>query len=338
MSKRIHDEIWDEDPEMAHRRPSIVSQPPSAPSFLPSTQADENWRHFDSMNPPDQPPRYRHVRSASFSSGPMYGTQQSPSMGAQAAMMLPSPSSMNLPMPPSFPRLQSPSQVMPSSAHSSHVQDLQHQITVKSLTLQTLQREYDALLQKLERMRLRTQTLEKKFEVSDAEINSLADEKERLTNQVQTLEAQVEELQQARDEARKTGAETAAQYMKIVEMAGRLQGQGTDSKKSWEQERELMLARIRELEGIRSSAYSREGGAAGKSSPVVGLQYQQTPLIGSSTGGVSIVASPWEGHPQGADEGISLRAELQALKERNKILEDAVKGIVASATSALGLT
>jgi hypothetical protein len=263
-------------------------------------------------------------------------------MAAQSAMMLPSPSSLNLPMPPSFPPLQNQSQLVSSSAHSSHLQDLQHQVTVKTLALQTLQREYDALLQKLERMRLRSQVLEKKFEVSDAELNSLADEKEKLANQVQTLETQVEELQQARDDARKTGAEAAAQYITIVEMAGRLQGQGTDTKKSWEQERELMLARIKELERNRRSAYSREAdtagiaGTVGESSTAQGLQYQQRLPIGDSAGEGDMETLPWEGPPQGSDEGMSLRAELQALKERNQVLEDAVKAIAASANSALG--
>jgi chromosome segregation ATPase len=223
---------------------------------------------------------------------------------------------------------------MPSSAHSSHLQDLQHQVSVKTLALQTLQREYDALLQKLERMRIRSQALEKKFEVSDAEINSLADEKERLANQVQTLEAQVEELQQARDEARKTGAESAAQYMKIVEMAGRLHGQGSEGRRSWDQERELMLARIRELEGIRGAVQSL--GLATEYSVTATQPQQRQSITGYSAGESSTTVSSSEIRPQTDDENTSLRGELQALKDRNKVLEDAVKGIAASANLALG--
>jgi chromosome segregation ATPase len=226
--------------------------------------------------------------------------------------------------------------MMPNSAHSSHFQDLQHQVTVKTLTLQTLQREYEALLQKLERMRVRTQVLEKKFEVSDAEINSLSDEKEKLANQVQKLEAQVEELQQARDEARKAGAETAAQYMQIVEMAGRLQGPGVSSQRSWEQERELMLARIKELEGSRNQAYTDDRGTTGEPNTSSGVQSQPSPSAGRFGREGYVTASPWQSHPQPADEISTLRAELQALMERNKILENTVRGIVASANSALG--
>jgi hypothetical protein len=209
-------------------------------------------------------------------------------------------------------------------------------VTVKTLALQTLQREYEALLQRLERMRVRSQVLEKKFEVSDAEINSLSNEKEKLVNQVQKLEAQVEELQQARDEARTAGAESASQYMKIVEMASRLQGPGVGSKRSWEQERELMLARIKELEGIRNTAYAGEAGTAGDPNTPPGLRSQSSPSIGRPAGESYVTMSAWQGLPQTAEETSTLRAELQVLKERNKILENTVKGIAASANSALG--
>jgi len=119
---------------------------------------------------------------------------------------------------------------------------------VKTLALQTLQREYDNLLQKLERMRTKCATLEKKFEVSDAEINSLTDEKERLEKQVETLEKLLEEAQNARDEARSTSSEQASQYMKIVEMAGQLQAQAAEERKKWEMERARLLTKLAELQ------------------------------------------------------------------------------------------
>lgn len=163
--------------------------------------------------------------------------------------MLPSPTSLILPAPPiNHPSTSPPTAYSPAAAQVAHLQDLQHQVSVKTLALQTLQREYDNLLQKLERMRTKCATLEKKFEVSDVEINSLTDEKERLEKQVETLEKLLEEAQNARDEARSTSSEQASQYMKIMEMAGQLQAQATEERKKWETERARMLAKLAESE------------------------------------------------------------------------------------------
>jgi len=161
--------------------------------------------------------------------------------------------------------------------------------------------------------------LEKKFEVSDAEINSLTDEKERLVNQVQSLEAQVEELQQARDEARKMGAESASQYMKIVEMAGRLQGKGVEDKKSWEREREMLLTRIRGLEGESSQMHSVEAGSSAGGSH-----------ISTSTEAISFRAEEipevTEPHYRAAlIEAARLRKEVQGLKDHMRALESALR-------------
>lgn len=204
-----------------------------------------------------------------------------------------------------------------SSAHLAHLQELQHQVSVKQLALQTLQREHDSLLQKLERQRVRSQALEKKFEVSDAEINSLTDEKERLAGQVQILEVQVEELQQARDEARKMGADSASQYMKIVEMAGRLQGKGVEDKKSWEKERETLLKRISELEGGHRAGVPGAGSSSRSPQDFGGHAPPYHPI---STG----FALSGSGAPMN-DDTTSLRHEVMVLKERILALEKALK-------------
>ena len=181
---------------------------------------------------------------------------QSPLYASSSSRILPSPTSLNLPVPAG---IISPS-LQPNTAHAAHVQDLQHQVSVKTLGLQTLQREYDSLLQKLERQRTKCATLEKKFEVSDVEINSLTDEKENLERQVETLERQVEDAQNVRDEARKTGADQSAQYMKMIEMAGRLQAKATDDRKKWEQEKVSLIGRIEELESSQSQLASHNLG------------------------------------------------------------------------------
>lgn len=224
-------------------------------------------------------------------------------------MMLPSPSSLNLPMGQAFPPPASPVIISQTSPQVAHLHDLQHQVSVKTLAHQTLQREYDALIQKLQRMQLKSQALEKKFQVSDAEINTLASEKEKLSDQVQILEVQVEELQQARDEARKIGAESNAQYMKIVEMAGRIQGQGVDSMKTWEQERASLLARIKILEQGKGMVHRGQGD--------------------DSSGSVAepdlITASPWGDGQQPVHTPPRLTEDMQSLRRRNEVLEKALQ-------------
>ncbi|KAK0628064.1 hypothetical protein DIS24_g10828 [Lasiodiplodia hormozganensis] len=108
-------------------------------------------------------------------------------------------------------------------------------------TLQTLRQEYDALLSKLDRQRTKCATLEKKFEVTDVEINGLTAEKEELEARVAALELQVEELREQRDDARRREVRTGEQYRSIVEMAGKLQGMAAEEKRAWAQEREGLL-------------------------------------------------------------------------------------------------
>jgi predicted nucleic acid-binding Zn-ribbon protein len=194
------------------------------------------------------------------------------------------------------------------------MQDLQHQISVKTLAFQTLQCEYDSLLQKLERQRTKCATLEKKFEVSDVEINSLTDEKERLQTQVATLETQVEGLQQSRDEARHQLVANGAQYMRIMEMANRLQGQGAEDKKKWEAEKIGMEQRIRLLEEAMVTGAEQTPSEADNSSC-------------ASPGVFSVVHSHKSVTPSASQsETINvLRAEVGRLRSRTQTLETALQ-------------
>jgi hypothetical protein len=177
--------------------------------------------------------------------------------------LLPSPSSLNFPNASTLPSMSPPSVFGQTSAQSAHLQDLQHQISVKTLAFQTLQREYDSLLQKLERQRTKCAILEKKFEVSDVEINSLTDEKEKMHAQIVALEDQVEGLQQSRDEARRRLIENGAQWQKIMGMANKLEGKGAEEKKKWDAERSELQQRIELLEeamvtGTENSSHGAE--------------------------------------------------------------------------------
>lgn len=228
--------------------------------------------------------------------------------------ILPSPSSLNFHTGPNLPSISSPAQ---TSAQSAHLQDLQHQISVKTLAFQTLQREYDSLLQKLERQRTKCATLEKKFEVSDVEINSLTDEKEKLQAQVAGLETQVESLQESRNDARKQLVANGAQYMRIMEMANRLQGQGAEDKKKWEAEKIKLEHRISLLE---------QAMVVGPAHAHPNTEVQAA--TGSSQRAVSVSARILHSPESSQTETIILlRAEVGRLRTRTQTLETALQNM-----------
>jgi hypothetical protein len=188
-------------------------------------------------------------------SGSTYGSAQSPMQTQGPYRTLPSPSSINYPSSASGLPAAAYSPSMTQSAHNAHLQDLQHQISTKTLALQTLQREHDQLLGAFSRSQIRCSTLDKKSQVSDHEINSLTEEKIRLQAQVETLEAQVEDLIKAKDEVRRQTTADAAQWRQIVAMSSQLQAQGAEEAKryksdreSWERDRDGLQRRITELE------------------------------------------------------------------------------------------
>lgn len=254
----------------AHEQPSaITSAPPDyTRSFMekqerdrlkdghrrfgPPYQSDQQLRLLESGHPPASP----HLTS---SSGSVYGSGQSPMTMGASGRMLPSPSSLHNTAPLSSVQGSYSPKSSQSAAHNTHLQDLQHQISTKSLALTTLQREHDQLLAAYSRMQIRCQTLDKKSQVSDHEINTLTEEKIRLQSQVETFEAQVEELVKARDEAQKQTTANGNQYMRIMAMSSQLQVQSAEEAKryktdrdAWERDREGLQRRIEDLEASRT--------------------------------------------------------------------------------------
>ncbi|KAH7402514.1 hypothetical protein BKA66DRAFT_564427 [Pyrenochaeta sp. MPI-SDFR-AT-0127] len=251
-------------------------------------------------------------------SGSVFMPPQSPMQAPQPmrSAILPSPSSLNFPNVQSLPSISPSTTSVQTSAQSAHLQDLQHQISVKTLAFQTLQREYDSLLQKLERQRTKCATLEKKFEVSDVEINSLTDEKEKLQMQVTMMESQVEELQQSRDEARRQLVANGAQYMRIMEMANRLQAQGAEDKKKWEAERSELEQRIRILE---------EAMVTGTEHPTPDAEHQFSASPGQPP--IVLAHNPASSSSSQAETVNVLRTEVSRLRSRTQTLETALQSM-----------
>lgn len=198
------------------------------------------------------------------------------------------------------------------------MKDLQHQISVKTLALQTLQKEYDSILRQLNRQRTKYAVLEKKFNVSDGEVDSLTEDKEALQYQVSALEGQVEELQKTRDDARRQLTSSGAQYIKIMEMASKLQAQSTQEKKEWATDKKRLEDRERVLE---EAALVGPGFPYGDKS----AEGDEEPQSASSAG-----ASSLRGDAQSATvaETVALlRGETSRLRARNKSLEDMVQSM-----------
>ncbi|KAI9876853.1 MAG: hypothetical protein M1830_005463 [Pleopsidium flavum] len=193
-------------------------------------------------------------RQAGSSTGSTFMQSQSPMQASSSIRALPSPSSFSFSTSNVLPPI-SPCAGSSQAAHAAHLQDLQHQISTKTLALQTLQREHDSLLAAFSRSQIRCATLEKKFQVSDAEINTLTEERIKLLSQIEAFETQVEELIKSREEARKQSVANGGQYMKIMAMASRLEAQGAADKKKWMSEREEWE---REREGLRRVSQTSE--------------------------------------------------------------------------------
>ncbi|KAI4691905.1 uncharacterized protein J4E84_002873 [Alternaria hordeiaustralica] len=198
---------------------------------------------------------------------------------------------------------------------SPSLHDLQQQISLKTSELRTLQREYGTLLQSLERQKTTCATLERKLEINDGEVIHLMDEKDRLSAQVSTMEGQMEELQQSRDEARQQLIANGAQYMQIMDMANRLQAQSTEEKRAWEAEKAGLEQRIRLLE---------EAMVAGTETSVSVSDTEQQPGITPDPSPVDFTHSTNISVSQ-RETIIVLRAEISRLRARTQALEAAVQ-------------
>ena len=290
------------------RRPSIHGHISSAassindprkPSLAPDTPRSEDYHR----RPPDQtsvqmPRPYEHglppiLQGEELKRNPPYdhpvsGSAQSPRASSSSSVfgsvqspLQSQPSSRTLPSPPGnpYPRTGSSdypqySPVATQAAHDTHLQDLQHQISTKSLALQTLQREHDQLLAAFSRSQIRCTALDKKSQVSDHEINTLTEDKIRLQQQVESLDAQVQDLMRSRDDLHQQSSADGAQWRQIVAMSSQLQLKGADDtrrfrleRETWERERASLRKQVEELETGKENRPETTG-VSGSTTPV----------------------------------------------------------------------
>lgn len=213
--------------------------------------------------------------------------------------------------PPPIRPLHSPTQAV-------NLLDLQHEVGAKSSALQTLQRDYDSLVGKLERQRTMGLAMERRIEASDIEVSTLAEDKEILQAQIAGLEAQVEELQQSRDEARRQIAANGSQYMKIVEMASLLQSQAAEERKKWKIEKDELQERIKILEEAMMSGLMPQAlmEKMPRGDPGSSETNRHTPDTQSSTNALHI------------EHTISLlRSEIVKLRSKTQALEVSLRAV-----------
>ncbi|KAI4637549.1 hypothetical protein J4E83_000366 [Alternaria metachromatica] len=262
-------------------------------------------------------------KSASFAGNPSpdimpsFDSMNAPIRSQQRphSIILPSPSSFNFHISQSLPSI-SPPAMSQTLGPSTSLHDLQQQISLKTSELRTLQREYGTLLQSLERQKTTCATLERKLEINDGEVSNLMDEKDRLSAQVSTMEGQMEELQQSRDEARQQLIANGAQYMQIMDMANRLQAQSTEEKRAWEAEKAGLEQRILLLE---------EAMVAGTETSVPISDTEQQPGITTDPSPVDFTQSTSSSVSSQRETIIVLRAEISRLRARTQALEAAVQ-------------
>ncbi|TVY31906.1 hypothetical protein LOCC1_G008630 [Lachnellula occidentalis] len=275
MKRRI-----DSEPDNGYRPRPDAPEPPSEDlgrrsvnrDDLPSLRSKYDYHGADGpsrrniMNPPPAPAINRQLPSppGRSLSSPTSINFPSPSAASYGSTSQP----VNLPLPSSLHQStlsgylpQIGSGQSPESALQAHTAALQHEVSVQKIAFSSLQGEHDKLLAAYSRSQTRASALEKKHNVSDAEIINLTEEKLRLQAQVVELEREVEDLTRSRDQCRQSAVQEGAQYVEIVRRASQLEERTAEERKSWNRLKAEMEKKIEALNRIGSK------GGVGSSNP-----------------------------------------------------------------------
>lgn len=275
-----------------------------------------------SPGPTDSLPSSAHPRNAS------------PSLAHRTARALPSPASMTFPLSAtsSLPTLAAQSLGSPApsyqaasshtasthSATSAHIADLQHQVTLKSLALQTLQSEYASLLQKLQREKVKSQTIEKKTTTATQEVNELSGKNEDLAEQVKHLTSQLETSENKRESERLETQREKDQWSRMLEMSGRLHAKVDAERQRLLGEKETLLLRI--------SHYERE--LAQRQSQVVTNEASRT-LEAATDAQLADSTTASEHHALNRESDVNA-SETQMLRRENATLNGRIESFRAA--------
>lgn len=248
---------------------------PTAKRHRPGTFVDDGHRTLSSSGPKDERRASTDFNADSplpveSVSGSGFARPGSPAASSRYPRPFPSPSSLAYPLsaaPSALPQaaqsLNSPalSYQPPASVHttstssatSAHLKDLQHQVSLKTMAYDTLQSEYTSLLQKLQRERIKSQTIEKKTTVADQEVNDLTSRNEELTELVKNLETQLEASERKREEDRSQATREKEQWQQMLDLASRIQNKHAEEKQKLRGELESIVQRGTSPGSIASS-------------------------------------------------------------------------------------
>ncbi|KAI7708127.1 hypothetical protein KC353_g11220, partial [Hortaea werneckii] len=327
---------WDRDQLPVPKRPrsgaspNQTMAPPHSVGSYGDRSLDFSTRGAFSPAPTDTAPPSAYPRQGSpYSSGRGPRGLPSPSSLAYAPSVAPSlapPTAQSATSPiPSYEQPLSIHAASANSATSAHIADLQHQVTLKSLSLQTLQSEYASLLQKLQRERVKSQAIEKKTTVADNEVNELTGRNEELLEQVKTLEGRVEELERKREQERSDTAREKEQWGRMLEMGTRLQARHADDRQKLMDEREELRSRVAALEGSQSD---KDRVVGSKESSVV-LSTEPTQAHGASKEySMPRKTTCHKGTSAGfAEDSEVLKREVRSLKDQRDLLRSALAAV-----------
>lgn len=182
-----------------------------------------------------------------------------------------------------------------------------------------MQTEYSSLLQKLQRERVKSQAIEKKTTVADQEVNDLTTKNEELTEQVKTLETQLDESESKRETERVEAAREKDQWGRMLEMGGRLQAKIDGDRQKLLEEKTGLLQRINRLEALQGSSSSA------LNSILPGQNPDQASYSDSSHRTVHVESTTGK-NENGTDEVAGLRQEVTSLNGRINALRLALEG------------
>jgi hypothetical protein len=293
---------------------------------------DDNRRASESLQRTHPSRNYSPTLSDSWA-GSVHPHQHSPGLRGRSPRPPPSPSSMaatshraslsSYTVPPG--RSSTTANQPATSIHtapaltaaSQHIADLQHQVTLKSLSLQTLQSEYTSLLQKFQKDRLKSQTTEKKTIAADQEVNELTMRNEELAEQVKSLNMQLEDCERKRETERSDAVREKEQWGRMLEMSGRLQAKSADDRQKLVQEKDDLQQRllIRENENEATINASKSGNSPDKIAPSTGQKAATTDTENKTT------------DEQSAAHMISLQRDNHVLQTRTNMLRSTLERV-----------
>lgn len=209
-----------------------------------------------------------------------------------------------------------------NSATSAHLQDLQHQVSLKSLALQTLQTEYATLLQKLQRERIKSQTIEKKTTVADQEVNDLTTRNEELSEQIKTLEGQLQESEKKRESERAEAGKEKEQWNRMLDMSGRIQSKNAEAHQRLVKEKAELLQRLASYE---SGGSARADPSRRSSPPALGDGPAFVPSSSMSTS--TDVEALWRENANLEAKIVTLRSSLDQIQRQYGGMEEGIQSL-----------